>query len=375
VRTGAGRAFAAVTGASLLLATLLLWPRLTARDAGTGAAGPSSPPLLRGAPVASDSATPSTGASASRSATPADGLDGGALDGAVAVLDGGTEASLPAPVPSYVRVHPDTAAACPADMVLVEGVHCPFVAHRCEQPRGARPAERCDRYGQRFLCEGRPLALRFCMDRYEYPNQRGVRPAVLASYRQAADACLVEGKRLCEAEEWAMACEGPGTWPYPTGLVRDAAACNLDQPERSPDARALADARQVSIEMERLDGREPAGGKPACVSRWGLYDLGGNAQEWVTNRRGQRRGAERTSALAGGSWGREPATCRTLDPSHGEQFRSPNVGFRCCADGLDGRPTRRTLARGARLGRVQRVLAPEELPEPVAATPGRAGER
>ena len=59
----------------------------------------------------------------------------------------------------------------------------------------------------------RPSKLRFCIDRYEYPNLRGVRPVVMVDYFQAENACEIEGKRLCEAEEWTFACEGVGTWP------------------------------------------------------------------------------------------------------------------------------------------------------------------
>jgi formylglycine-generating enzyme required for sulfatase activity len=250
-------------------------------------------------------------------------------------------------------------------MVFVEGLYCPFIAHRCDTYLGHDPeatalaeapeeTRRCARYRDDLICEGRPAQLSYCIDRYEYPNQVGVSPATMVSYSEAKDACQVEGKRLCEAEEWFFACEGARTWPYPTGIVRDAAACNIDRRTPRPNEEALAEPRDVSVEMGRLDQRAASGSMRGCVSPFGIYDSSGNVAEWVHNR--EESDGARATALAGGSWAREPATCRRLDASHGASFRAPTSGFRCCSDPLDGRKARRMLPAGSKLPRRRKLL-------------------
>jgi len=250
-------------------------------------------------------------------------------------------------------------------MQHVEGLFCPYVVHRCESWLGAPPKEgsrrsrresRCAQYRDELFCEGRPSALSFCIDRYEYPNLPGAKPAVLVDYRQAKRACAVEGKRLCEAEEWIFACEGERTWPYPTGLLRDPAACNIDRRPRTPNRRALSVPADVSVEVGRLDQRLPSGTLSGCSSPYGVMDTVGNVAEWVHSREGKPHRTPWVSAIAGGHWARSPATCRGLDSDHDPGYRSHRVGFRCCADTLDGRPARRMLAAEARLPKRRAIL-------------------
>jgi len=268
---------------------------------------------------------------------------------------------LPQPVPPYVEVHPDSDRLCGGGMVLVEGVFCPFVAHRCADWLDD-DRTRCARYRPDLICEGRPSKLRFCIDRYEYPNLRGVRPATMVDYFGAERACQVEGKRLCEAEEWTLACEGVGTWPYPYGLVRDKNICNIDRELLEPDLRSFARPREVSVEVERLDQRVPSGALAGCVSAFGVYDLTGNVDEWVHNRRGDRGAAPYDTGLKGGYWGPIRARCRPMTTSHNGWFRFYQAGFRCCADTSDGEPARQTLPRKMRLPRRQTMTPPSQPP-------------
>src|SRR5262249_12311363 len=113
--------------------------------------------------------------------------------------------SAPAPpaAPSYVRVDPEGATACEPGMILVDGVYCPYVGHRCARFED-EAHDVCATYALEAICEGGLLRRRFCVDVYEYPNIAGVRPAVWASFDDAKRACAVEGKRLCAAEEWEL---------------------------------------------------------------------------------------------------------------------------------------------------------------------------
>jgi len=178
----------------------------------------------------------------------------------------------------------------------------------------------------------------------------------MVDYHQAEDACAVDHKRLCRADEWAFACEGPRSWPYPYGIERKPGACNVDRRLRTPDRRALARSWQVSVELDRLDQRTASGARPACISPFGMVDATGNVLEWVRDAQDAAAAKRRVAAAAGGHWGRNPATCRSLDVSLSAGQRSHLLGFRCCRDALDGQPARRMTPAGVRLPRRRRMI-------------------
>lgn len=221
--------------------------------------------------------------------------------------------------------------ACPSGMLLVEGEYCPYVGHRCLEWIDEK-RDRCQRYDEKPICEGRIEKRRFCIDRYEYPNQKGVYPAVMTSYLDAERACKAEGKRLCTSSEWTFACEGEQQLPYPYGFERDATACNIDRPYRLPDLEAFSDDDKISSEVERLDQRVPSGSMDRCVSPFGVHDMTGNVDEWVTNERPDPEKNIDISGLKGGYFGPIRARCRPITNSHNRWFRFYQVGFRCCAD-------------------------------------------
>ena len=310
-------------------AALLLWPRwLRPPPAATSASAAPRPPP-RHAPPASD---------------------GGGLPAGVAGVAGPATTAVAAASP-----------LCPAEMVYVEGNYCPFVAHRCERYVGGDPSpsgdfrrdrvRRCQRYRDTLLCEGRPSRLRYCIDRYEYPGIVGTKPAVMMSFRQARAACETEGKRLCYADEWAFACEGKRTLPYPYGLERDQTRCLVDRPSPIVDREALANPRDVSLEIQRLDRRVASGSQPQCRSPFEVFDTVGNVGEWVVDRQGDNH-----TAIAGGHWGKARATCRSLDSRHNASYRAHQVGFRCCRRARDGRSQRQLLPAGARLPKRRHIL-------------------
>src|SRR5262245_5657283 len=143
----------------------------------------------------------------------------------------------PPPIASSAAVVPrPSSAACGEGMLLVDGMHCPYAAHRCEDSvkgklaPAARPDRLCHAYASEVLCEGASVRETFCVDELEYPNLPGVLPAVMVDFAEAEALCGAEGKRLCTSDEWELACEGPDIWPYPTGVARDGKLCQLDLP-------------------------------------------------------------------------------------------------------------------------------------------------
>jgi len=221
---------------------------------------------------------------------------------------------------------------CPEEMQLVEGEYCPALRHICSDPVRAADG-RCDSFLPSRSCPGERVPMSFCIDVYEYPNQRGVRPVVMVDFHQANAACAREGKRLCTGREWTHACEGPDWWPYPQGHSRERERCNVDQLHRFPDPGALLAQHTTSAELTRLDQREVSGARAGCVSRYGVFDLTGNVDEWVLPDGPEHAAGENHPVgLKGGYFGRVRNQCRPTTLAHGPDFRFYQVGFRCCRD-------------------------------------------
>lgn len=231
---------------------------------------------------------------------------------------------------------------CPEGMVEIEGRYCKAVIHKCI--RGGRTYQGkvdgswmpyfCDEYEVGFArCLGGEVPLRFCMDRYEYPNRVGELPRVMVSWYEAKALCEAQGKRLCGDDEWTLACEGPERRPFAYGWARDASACNIDRPWIAPDDRALAsrNPERIAAEIERLSQRVPSGSMPRCTSPYGVMDLGGNVDEWTVNV--TRGGKPFRSMFKGGHWCKGARNrCRPSTESHDETTAYYAEGFRCCAD-------------------------------------------
>jgi hypothetical protein len=176
--------------------------------------------------------------------------------------------------------------------------------------------------------ETRPMS--FCIDRFEYPNQKGQYPLIYVSFREAVEKCEELGKRVCDEAEWTFACEGEEAQPYPYGYVRDAQACVVDQTWRAYNETAMRprDGAAAMAEMDRLWQGVASGSRPRCRSAFGVYDLTGNVDEWT---RSVREG-ERPSILKGGYWGPVRTRCRPSTRSHDENHAFYQQSFRCCAD-------------------------------------------
>lgn len=153
-----------------------------------------------------------------------------------------------------------------------------------------------------------------CIDRFEYPNEPGVRPATGMDLAAADRTCRAQGKVLCSDVEWEAACTGGSrrAWPYGGAYQKD--ACN--------DA-----GREI----------EPSGARAACVSPagGGVYDMAGNAAEWTRSTldhpypENSASGAPRV--VKGGSYMDHPLFTRcafreTYDP----EVKYDTFGFRCC---------------------------------------------
>jgi hypothetical protein len=236
-----------------------------------------------------------------------------------------------------------TRGSCPAGMVEVSGrmkspndVYAVDELQRSVCATWIDPAfpERCARFDREAwlrLSQGLPTEPKhFCIDRFEYPNEKGAFPWIMVSWSEAGTLCAREGKRLCSEAEWTFACEGEEALPYPNGYARDAEACVIDRKGHAVDEEALEvrSSARALLELDRLWLGEASGTRPMCRSVFGVYDMTGNVDEWTTSVRAD----ERPSILKGGYWGPVRTRCRPSTRAHGPSFAFYQLGFRCCAD-------------------------------------------
>jgi formylglycine-generating enzyme len=230
---------------------------------------------------------------------------------------------------------------CAPDMAVVAGAYCLTPEQKCIEHQDIPSGERgvvpnqCLRFAEPVSCyDDRRRPVRFCMDRYEWPNKKGELPQVLVSWQDARGLCAAAGKRLCTEDEFNFACEGEAMRPYVYGFARDATKCNFDRPYRPRTFPFLAwdacqDNAACKAAFEAIDQRMPSGSLEACRSAEGIYDLNGNVNEWVMlpGAKGPHR-----SGLKGGWWGPVRDRCRPTVTFHDEGDFGYEVGFRCCAD-------------------------------------------
>jgi formylglycine-generating enzyme required for sulfatase activity len=217
--------------------------------------------------------------------------------------------------------HTDKAAetACPASMLLVEGMYCPDVELKCKRwldPPGRYHEFRCAEYAESRCRSEQRQKLRFCIDRDEYTPRGESLPASHQSWTNASETCASLGKRVCMESEYNFACEGEEMRPYPYGFKRDPSACNADRTD------------VVRTDGKLRDLRVPSGTYSRCESPFGVRDLAGNLEEFVTidGSRPPR------PAMKGAYWQPSRNNCRAAQTAHDRFYQGTETGFRCCAD-------------------------------------------
>ncbi|MBI3556079.1 MAG: SUMF1/EgtB/PvdO family nonheme iron enzyme [Deltaproteobacteria bacterium] len=184
----------------------------------------------------------------------------------------------------------------------------------------------------------------FCIDRYEAPNEKGTRPFTARGADEAEAWCNERGKRLCTQKEWIRSCGGARKNRYPYGNVYKRGVCNDDKPYRAVNWGLVNKfpSEAARRHIDELNQSDPSGSRPGCVSDDGVYDLAGNASEWVL------RTGKITSGYGYGMMGCYWSGCYnmhkaagikagcegTLNAGHpgpAKLFRTYEAGFRCCA--------------------------------------------
>lgn len=218
-------------------------------------------------------------------------------------------------------VEGQTAFRCPGDMALVPGgkfLHgtdkniLNYIIVLCRET-----FDYCSSgwFENEFPRKVRDLK-KFCIDKYEYPNQAGKTPMYAVSWDVANKLCISQGKRLCTEKEWEKACAGPYGRIWPFGDTFMEGYCNIYG-----------------------GGMSSAGSNPMCKSPYGAYDMTGNLSEWTASTMTVDYASPKNRKLPrfvkGGSHKDHPvySRCAFTDSSMPD-YVSETVGFRCCWPGV-----------------------------------------
>jgi formylglycine-generating enzyme required for sulfatase activity len=102
-------------------------------------------------------------------------------------------------------------------------------------------------------------------------------PVIYVSWQQAQDYCTWAGRRLPTESEWEMAARSPNRWIYPWG--------NTSVRGELLNYRDINFAG-ILIDLSADDGYKrlaPVGSYPEGASLYGVMDLAGNVEEWVSD--------------------------------------------------------------------------------------------
>jgi sulfatase modifying factor 1 len=243
---------------------------------------------------------------------------------------------------------PEPVNLCPTDMVFVEGNYCPNLQQHClynvkiDGSRSTEPASllwACGEYTP-STCESKHLVhMKFCIDRYEYPNKEGQLPQDWMTWYDVKRGCESQGKRMCSAHEWILAAEGPHQHPLPygDGYHRVAGVCNFDRQMGHLDpAKAKRPDDEMAQQLRAM--LVPSGSMPNCASDYGVHDMAGNIDEYVVNEggvdicpKGQKCNNYISGLMGGHIWHVRNAS-RPITTAHYPNFSWYETGGRCCRD-------------------------------------------
>ncbi len=183
----------------------------------------------------------------------------------------------------------------------------------------------------------------------------GVIPQGYTGRDQAETACSNTNEegfqfRLCSEEEWTAACQGPKKTLFPYGTsYRIEGKCNTHKfPEEEhlvlryhPDAKWTKKEMNDSRINKTEGGLAKTGEYRSCTNDFGVFDMVGNLQEWISDTPEGKNG-EPMSIAKGDHYmgqGKNYEGCKARDAFHlyyadepHKNQRDYSRGIRCCAD-------------------------------------------
>ncbi len=251
--------------------------------------------------------------------------------------------------------------------------------------------------GDEWCGKGMARIARFCIDRWEselisisdktvFPFYKeppfdmsnlmahtapGIYPQGYVSQNVAGKACANAGKRLCTLYEWKEACSGDSKLRFPYGNAFTEGKCNVNKtdphildlffwktphrkrggnmfkdecllkislslPKDDPCMVKIADSPNASWNEDHtlaLRYWEKTGAYKDCMTEKGVYDLVGNASEWVSDTKMVGGDRKLHGVFAG-----EPVSshykdgCYHYTSAHWTDYPDYSLGIRCCRD-------------------------------------------
>ena len=196
-----------------------------------------------------------------------------------------------------VTQHPVTAEQCTAKVAQL-GVHY-------ENPRFEQICKAKYMAPLYDPAKQKPEDAKACIDQFEFPDIPCTYPVVWVKAREAAEICWAIGKRLCDAHEWEGACAGALEPPdYRFDLAKGLAAEDAIHRMRIAHNQAANASKSWSYGPAYRTGicatdstktagcnggnwtgcgsnTYPTGEFPACKSSLDVFDLNGNAAEYM----------------------------------------------------------------------------------------------
>lgn len=215
---------------------------------------------------------------------------------------------------------------CLPGSTLISGNFCPKPEEKClnwiDPPNSV--ARRCARYEEPARCLTKTVPMKYCITTEELYDHNTQKPYNNQTYGDCKAKCSAEGMRLCSHSEWQFSCEGEANNPYPYGFTRDVNACNIEHHPFKKCGKLNCDYSANISEF------------PKCVSSFGVHNLVGDVDEWLTvpEYYAGASGMHLTSALAGGHTGGGRHRCSPLTYGHGGGYSDTTTGCRCCGDAL-----------------------------------------
>ncbi len=161
---------------------------------------------------------------------------------------------------------------------------------------------------------------------HTFPPNLANHPVVNILWKEANDFCHEVGGRLPTEAEWVRAARGDTTNNYPWGNEFDPKNTVYMDSVQGLKMKAGSYATESSGENE-LGGTRPVGSFEGGKSPFGVYDMAGNAWEWVD---GWYDEGKKLRMLKGGSWVSPLESLRvaTRLPDGGDR-KFNDYGFRC----------------------------------------------